>query len=181
MNSRNATGTDVMTAVLALEKQGRPSRTLRLVDALLAAEGPSPELIAAKARALAGLGRFVDALATADFAVDLRPDSAETLATRAEVLEEADRHQEALTAGKQALSLDASNLRAMRARALALANTGALPEAMRLARRVVTLAPDDDPESASTLIMVTQEADPRRRAGSRTPTSPDATMRRPWC
>jgi tetratricopeptide (TPR) repeat protein len=160
MNSRNATGTDVMTAVLALEKQGRPSRTLRLVDALLAAEGPSPELIAAKARALAGLGRFVDALATADFAVDLRPDSAETLATRAEVLEEADRHQEALTAGKQALSLDASNLRAMRARALALANTGALPEAMRLARRVVKLAPDDDPESASTLIMVTQEADP---------------------
>src|SRR2546423_107798 len=56
MNSRNATGTDVMTPVLALEKQGRLSRALRLVDALLAAEGPSPELIAAKARALARRG-----------------------------------------------------------------------------------------------------------------------------
>jgi tetratricopeptide (TPR) repeat protein len=159
MNSRNVTGTDVMAPVDTLEKQGRPSRTLRLADALLAAGGPSPDLITAKARALSSLGRFVDALATADFAADMWPDSAVAHATRADVLEDADRHHEALRAADQALSLDASNLMAMRVRAVALAETHALSEAIQLARYVADMAPDD-PECVATPIMVTLEFDP---------------------
>jgi tetratricopeptide (TPR) repeat protein len=159
MSSSNDAARDAVGPVIALENQGQPARALRVVDALLAAAEPSPELIAAKARVLSDLGRHVDALATADFAADIWPGSPTAHAARAEALESADRHHEALAAAERAIAMDALNVAAMRARAQALAATHNVAEALRWARQAADLA-CNDPLSVATLIMVMLEADP---------------------
>lgn len=130
-----------ITAILQLERQGRYSRGLRVIESLPTTEH-NADLLAAKARLLDSTGRFVDALTVAEVATDRWPNSSAVHAARASCHYSQDRHADALVAADRALSLEETNVAALQIRALVLVEQGHASEAERCARQAMALDPD---------------------------------------
>jgi tetratricopeptide (TPR) repeat protein len=147
-----------ITPILQLERQGRYSRALRVIESLPTSEHDA-DLLAAKARLLDSTGRLVDALAVAELATDRWPDSPAVQAAHAACWYSHDRHTDALAAADRALSLEGTNVAALQTRALVLAEQGHASEAERCARQAMALDPDHV-ESPFALTVVLLKSNP---------------------
>jgi CHAT domain-containing protein/Tfp pilus assembly protein PilF len=111
-----------------LLEMGRVPEARKAVDAIVAKNGKSAELLALRARVLAG-SDAAGALADADEAVRLDRESAMAHASRSTALRFAKRYDDALAAAEKAVALDPQSPRCVLNRGLVRWSLGKLPEA----------------------------------------------------
>jgi tetratricopeptide (TPR) repeat protein len=95
-----------------------------------------------RSNALSGVGRFDEAIAAADRAIELNPDSVDAHTCRGNALNGADRFDEATVAAGRAIDLDPDSARAYDVRGTALYSLGRYDEALQAYDRAIELNPD---------------------------------------